>query len=105
MMMEERFENRLNKDNIKFRTLNPVWDNEVQDGLNVFEMIELLNKQDQRINVLENEIMDFQELLTKEDTVCHERVSCLIDDYIWQWEDEGSPVADEFRKLKRELME
>lgn len=41
---EKRFVNRLNKDNIKFRTLNPVWDNEVQDGLNVFQMIDLLNE-------------------------------------------------------------
>ena len=42
-MTVKRFENRLNKDNVKFNTLNPVWDNEKQDALNVFEMIDLLN--------------------------------------------------------------
>lgn len=42
-MIEKRFENRLNKSNMKFNTLNPVWDNEKEDALNVFEMIEELN--------------------------------------------------------------
>ena len=43
-MTVKRFENRLNKDNVKFNTLNPVWDNEKEDALNVFEMIDLLNE-------------------------------------------------------------
>ena len=43
-MTAKRFENRLNKDNVKFNTLNPVWDNEKEDALNVFEMIDLLNE-------------------------------------------------------------
>ena len=42
-MTAKRFENRLNKDDIKFNTLNPVWDNEKEDAFNVFEMIDLLN--------------------------------------------------------------
>ena len=42
-MIEKRFENRLNKSNVKFNTLNPVWDNEKEDALNVFEMINELN--------------------------------------------------------------
>ena len=42
-MTEKRFENRLNKSNIKFNTLNPVWDNEKENALNVFEMIDELN--------------------------------------------------------------
>lgn len=42
-MIEKRFENRLNKDIKKFNVLNPVWDNEKQDALNVFEMIDMLN--------------------------------------------------------------
>lgn len=41
--MTDRYENRLDKNNIKFNTLNPVWDNDKGDGLNVFEMIEELN--------------------------------------------------------------
>lgn len=28
MTENKQFENRLNKDNIKFNTLNPVWDND-----------------------------------------------------------------------------
>lgn len=39
-----RFENRLNKDKLKFKHQNPVWDNGIGDALNVFEMINLLNK-------------------------------------------------------------
>lgn len=42
-MIEKRFENRLNKSNVKFNTLNPVWDNEKENALNVFEMIDELN--------------------------------------------------------------
>lgn len=43
-MTAKRFENRLNKDIKKFNVLNPVWDNEKKDGLNIFEMIDLLNE-------------------------------------------------------------
>ena len=43
-MTTKRFENRLNKENIKFNTQNPVWDNKREDALNVFEMIDLLNE-------------------------------------------------------------
>lgn len=43
-MIEKRFENRLDKSNIKFNTLNPVWDNEKEDALNIFEMIDELNR-------------------------------------------------------------
>ena len=43
-MAEKRFENRLDKSNVKFNTLNPVWDNEKEDALNVFEMIDELNR-------------------------------------------------------------
>ena len=40
--IEKRFENRLDKSNVKFNTLNPVWDTEKEDALNVFEMIDEL---------------------------------------------------------------
>ena len=42
-MTEKRFENRLDKSNVKFNTLNPTWDNEKETGLNVFEMIDEMN--------------------------------------------------------------
>ena len=41
--VEKRFKNRLDLLNPKFNTLNPVWDNEKGDALNVFEMIGELN--------------------------------------------------------------
>lgn len=44
IMTEKRFENRLNQSKIKFNTLNPVWDNEKKDALNIFEIIDLLNQ-------------------------------------------------------------
>ena len=43
MTENKRFENRLNRDKKYFNVLNPVWDYEKEDGLNVFEMIEELN--------------------------------------------------------------
>lgn len=50
-MTGKRFENRLNKSDIKFNTLNPVWDNERGTALNVFEMIEEMNKlEDEKIH-------------------------------------------------------
>ena len=42
--VEKRFINRLDLLNPKFNTLNPVWDNEKGDALNVFEMIDELNR-------------------------------------------------------------
>lgn len=50
---EPRYENRLDKNNIKFQTLNPVWDNKEQDAFNVFEMIDIMNEQQWEINKLE----------------------------------------------------
>ena len=55
-MTEKRFENRLNKDNIKFNTQNPVWDNKKEDALNVFEMIDLLNEQEEIIDNLQEQV-------------------------------------------------
>ena len=55
--MTKRFENRLDKSNIKFNTLNPVWDNEKETGLNVFEMIDLLNKYDAEYNMCHNDVL------------------------------------------------
>ena len=55
-MSEKRFENRLNKDKIKFNTQNPVWDNKKEDALNVFEMIDLLNEQDEIIDNLQEQV-------------------------------------------------
>ena len=61
-MTEKRFENRLNKNNIKFNTLNPVWDNTQETAINVFEMIDLLNV----LNDENRQMGIFLEALTEE---------------------------------------
>lgn len=70
-----RFENRLNKDKKYFNALNPVWDNEEMDALNVFEMIELMNKQEQllrskkflgmELKFMQEVLFDFMDILNK----------------------------------------
>lgn len=39
-----RFENRLNKENLKINTLNPCCDDEEGTAINVFEMVKTLNE-------------------------------------------------------------
>lgn len=90
-MTEERYENRLNRDNIKFYTLCPVWDNEKGIGLNVFEMIDELN----RLNDM---------LLSKQDCVdCEYCGNVSFDVYCekkrW-WKDNGK--CDDFKLLEVE---
>lgn len=72
---DDRFENRLNTDKVYFNTLNPVWDNEKEDALNVFEMITLLNKQEQllrskkflgmELECMQEVLFDFMNILNK----------------------------------------
>ena len=62
-MSEKRFENRLDKSNVKFNTLNPVWDNEKEDAINVFEMIDLLNKLAEENEKLKSENDDMRFLI------------------------------------------
>ena len=57
-MTEKRFENRLDKSNVKFNTLNPVWDNEKETGLNVFEMIDELNNLSEEKEKLQFELKE-----------------------------------------------
>ena len=60
-MNGKRFENRLNKSNIKFNTLNPVWDNEKGTALNVFEMIDKLNEYSEKTYELELRIDELED--------------------------------------------
>jgi len=60
-MNRKRFENRLNKSNIKFNTLNPVWDNKKGTALNVFEMINKLNEYSEKIYELELRIDELED--------------------------------------------
>ena len=57
MTENKRFENRLNRDIKKFHALNPVWDNELKDAWNVFEMIDLLNKYDKEYLDCHNDVL------------------------------------------------
>ena len=63
MNENKRFENRLNKSNIKFNTLNPVWDNEKEDALNVFEMIDLLNELNTENIQLKSSNLEYEDAL------------------------------------------
>lgn len=60
-MNGKRFENRLNKSNIKFNTLNPVWDNKKGTALNVFEMIDKLNEYSEKTYELELRIDELED--------------------------------------------
>lgn len=60
-MNGKRFKNRLNKSDIKFNTLNPVWDNEKETALNVFEMINKLNEYSEKIYKLELRIDELED--------------------------------------------
>lgn len=62
-MTEKRFENRLNKNIKKFHVLNPVWDNEKEDGLNVFEMIDEMNNLNNENEFSKNRIVSLNNLL------------------------------------------
>lgn len=60
-MNGKRFENRLNKANIELNTLNPVWDNEKETALNVFEMIDKLNEYSEKTYELELHIDELED--------------------------------------------
>lgn len=60
-MVEKRFENRLNKSDIKFNTLNPVWDTKKETALNVFEMIDKLNEYSEKTYELKLRIDELED--------------------------------------------
>ena len=62
-MTKKQFENRLNTNLKKWHILNPVWDNEKGDALNVFKMINLLNELSNKNKKLEKENLDLSEEL------------------------------------------
>ena len=71
-MTGKRFENRLNRNKIKFNAQNPVWDNEQETAINVFEMMKLLNKYHEEVerlqfqnNNLGNILADFMNILNR----------------------------------------
>lgn len=67
-MTVKRFENRLNKDNVKFNTLNPVWDDEKKDAFNVFEMIDMLNNlhnENEELKQVNRNLGDFRNVITE----------------------------------------
>ena len=48
---------------MKFNTLNPVWDNEKETGLNVFEMIDELNNLSEKNELLKSTNMGYEDAL------------------------------------------
>lgn len=64
-----RFENRLYT-NLKSGSLNPVYDNEKEDGLNIFKIVDLLNEFDSENKKLEKENLDLSEELDYYKTKC-----------------------------------
>ncbi|MBP3225703.1 MAG: hypothetical protein J6M08_02135 [Methanobrevibacter sp.] len=63
MTENKRFENRLNKNIKKFNVLNPVWDNEKETALNVFEMIDEMNNLNNENEFSKNRIASLNNLL------------------------------------------
>ena len=106
-MIEKRFENRLNKSNIKFNTLNPVWDNEKENALNVFEMIDELNYLNDccdnliddnteyvaEINQMHKENEQLKKIIQKYYNTTNSNGKQLISDLIDWFEMEGLNVA------------
>ena len=85
-MTEKRFENRLDKSNVKFNTINPIWDNEKETGLNVFEMMDLLNKYDTEYNMCHNDVLR----LEKENEDLKQQMQRLYN-YFEDWLDDEMP--------------
>ncbi|MBQ6220148.1 MAG: hypothetical protein IJH63_10420 [Methanobrevibacter sp.] len=74
-----RFENRLNKENIKFNVQNPVWDNQECDAVNVFEMIRLLNHYEFEKNNTHNILDDFMNVVAKFQSYFHDDIHSFDD--------------------------
>lgn len=64
-MTEKRFENRINRNNIKFKALNPVWDNKEENGLNVFEMCNEMNRLQEKVDELEKDLQYYEDALNE----------------------------------------
>ena len=109
-MSEQRFENRLNRESIYFNTLNPVWDNKKQDGLNVFEMIDMLNdlyrqkERYKRLSEIRDEKIDNYILTIKEfrDNCPDDKVKDILNDLFYSELNEYD-ISKECRELKKEL--
>ena len=63
------------------------------------QLRQLIEKNKTKTDKTIKEIVDETEQLKKEKQGLLKR----IDDYIWEWEDEGTPVADEMKKLKDDI--
>lgn len=109
MTKNKRFENRLNKDIKKFHALNPVWDNEKQDALNIFEMIDLLNELNDENNKIHKENygnLDGLNYYQEENASLSEKLTNLeadYDDLIKENEQFKKMLIDVKRILENEL--
>ena len=70
-------------------------------------IVNRLNKQDEIITRLENENQQLKQSIKEIDNAeLHLKQIILkrIDDYIWEWEDEGTPVAQVLRELRDDII-
>lgn len=70
-------------------------------------IVNRLNKQDEIITRLENENQQLKQSIKEiDDAELHLKQIILkrIDDYIWEWEDEGTPVAQVLRELRDDII-
>ena len=98
-MTEKRFENRLYT-NLKSGSLNPVYDNEKEDGLNIFKIVDLLNEFDSENKKLERENLDLSEELDYYKTKCASLETGYIkaEDENWKLEKSNMELANELGK-------
>ena len=91
-MNEKRFENRLNKDIKKFNALNPVWDNEKEDALNVFEMIEIMND----LNNTVERLTVFKNLIGKKYSLSEPHRAYLLNNNkpLFHWINDDDKIID-----------
>ena len=110
--MTDRYINRLNRESEYFKALNPVWDEYAHDGLNIFEMIDELNRYEIEYKVLLKDYNDIQETLYNllDCFTCEDCINCIgFDDgysvdfkcqRTGDWINEDADPCDHFRKCK-----
>ena len=92
MTENKRFENRLNRNIKKFNALNPVWDNEKEDALNVFEMIEIMND----LNDTVERLTVFKNLIGKKYSLSEPHRAYLLNNNkpLFHWINDDDKIID-----------
>ena len=74
-------------------------ENPTKRGISDNDVVDLLNQLNEENEQLKQSIKEI------DDSELHLKQIILkrIDDYIWEWEDEGTPVAQVLKELKRDI--